>query len=472
MRMFLKDWFPVFIFSFMLLGNNAHAQPEGTMPFMKSLPQVTYYNPAFKPEYKFSFGLPGSSVFVQYSNNGFTYKDFISKENKVLTADLDKLYSALQKENYINANAQADLFRLSLKANARLYLTFNVTAKAYSRIMLPKDLVGLFINGTDPYVNNTATLSPKVEAMGYAEIGWGAAYTVNRNLTVGAKLKLLKGAMNATTQKATFDLSLTDTYAITVKGEADIRTSGIHNLLDQPGYDPAKNWKDFTKNPGFAFDLGATYRMMDRLTLGLSLIDIGGINWKNDLYGYQLDPAKANYTFKGIDIKEVLNGNSNYTTSIADSLEAKFKFTEGRIGSYRTPLPGKIYASGSYELKKMLTVGALLFAEKFRGRFMPGFTASINKEFGRRVGTSLSYTITNNSFNNIGAGLSLNFAPIQIYFVGDNILRMPLSLMAGKNLNPYVNSLQYFNFRMGINFIFGRDKVQERQPYPKTAKSK
>lgn len=103
---------------------------------------------------------------------------------------------------------------------------------------------------------------------------------------------------------------------------------------------------------------------------------------------------------------------------------------------------------------------------------MPGFTASINKEFGRRVGTSLSYTITNNSFNNIGAGLSLNFAPIQIYFVGDNILRMPLSLMAGKNLNPYVNSLQYFNFRMGINFIFGRDKVQERQPYPKTAKSK
>jgi hypothetical protein len=223
------------------------------------------------------------------------------------------------------------------------------------------------------------------------------------------------------------------------------------------------------KNSGFAIDLGATYRMMDKLTVGLSLIDVGGITWKNDTYGYKLDPKKANYTFKGIDIAELVNGNSEYSESLSDSLETKFDFTEGTIGSYRSPLPGKIYASGVYELRKTVSVGALLFAEKFRGRFMPGFTASFNKEFGRRVGTSLSYTITNNSFNNLGAGLSFNFAPVQLYFVGDNLLRAPLSIMANKELNGYINSMQYFNFRMGLNFVFGRDKVQEKQPHPKNA---
>lgn len=462
---------PVLIGSLLFVVNLAFSQVEGTMPFMKGLPQITYYNPAFKPEYKFSFGLPGSSVFYQYSNNGFNYNDFISKQNGDLTADMGKLYAKMKGENYINNNVQADLLRMSVKANARLYLTFNVTAKAYSRLMLPKELVGVFANGTAAYVNNTAALSPQAEALSYAEIGLGAAYTVNKKLTVGAKLKLLKGAMNVTTQKALFNLSLSDTYAITAKGDADIRTSGVHNL-NQAGYDAGKNWRDFTNNTGFAFDLGATYRLIDRLTVGVSVIDIGGITWENDLYGYQLDPKKASYTFAGIDAKKLLDGNSDYTSSISDSLEAKFKFTEGKIGSYYTALPTKMYATGVYELKKNLTVGALLSAENFRGRFMTGFTASLNKEFGRRVGASLSYTITNSSFNNLGAGLSFNFAPIQIYFVGDNMVRAPFSYLSNGSYNSFLNSTQYFNFRTGINFIFGREKTQEKHPHPKTKKSR
>lgn len=447
------------------------AQVESTMHFMKSLPQVAYYNPALKPAYRFSFGLPGSSVFAQYTNNGFTYNDFISRQNNTLVADLDQLYSALRTKNFINASAQADLFRLSIKINPRLYLTHNITLKSYNRFMLPKDITGLLINGTDAYVNNTASLSPELESMTYAEIGWGAAYTVNKKLTVGAKLKLLKGAANITTENAAFNLSLSDTYAITVSGNADVRTSGIQNF-DNENYDLADDWRDFLKNNGFALDLGATYQVMDRLTVGLSLIDLGGITWKNNAYGYKLDPAKATYTFEGVDIDDVLNGDISYGESLADSIETYFKFSEGTIGSYRTPLPGKMYLSGSYQLKHNTTLGALFFAETFRGRFMPGMTASINKEFGQRLGASLSYTVTNNSFNNLGAGLSLNLSPIQIYLVGDNLLRIPFTYLGNKNINGYVNSLQYFTLRTGINFIFGRELEQEKLPHSKTTARK
>jgi hypothetical protein len=443
------------------------AQLEGTMPFMSSLPQVTYYNPAFRPAYKFSFGIPGSSIFFGYSNNGFSYNDFVSKQNNSLTADLDKFYNALKDQNYINTNVQADIFRFSMKASARVYLTANVTAKLYNRLMLPKDLTGIFINGTSAYVNSTASLSPKIETMGYVEMGYGASYVVNKKLTVGAKFKLLKGIANVTTQKAIIDLSLSENYAITASADMDIRTSGIHNF-DSTGYEVEDNWKDFTTNNGVAIDLGATYRLKDRLTVGMSIIDFGSIAWKNDLYGYKLDPETANFTFEGVDLQEMVNGEGDDSTF--DSLQENFEPQEGRIASYRTPLPARTYVSAVYEIRKTLTVGAMFSAERFRGRFVPGITASLNKEFGRRIGTSLTYTITNNSFNNVGAGLSLNFAPIQFYIVGDNLLRAPWVMMTDKNMNSYVNSMQYFNLRLGLNFVFGRDKVQEKQPHPKVEK--
>lgn len=453
----------LFIALFLSIVNEVLAQQEGTLYFMNSLPQVTYLNPAQTPRYKFSLGLPGSSVYIQQSVSGFSFNKLAQADGDVLKADLNKVYDAMAVKNYFTTITQTDLLRLSLKVNARMYLTLNSTAKVYNRFMLPRDMLGIFINGTLDYVNNTASLSPQLEHVTYLENAVGASYVVNRKLTVGARLKFLKGIVNASTNNATFDLSLDENYAITVQGAADIRTSGIHNL-DSSDYDIEDNWRDYLNNSGLAFDLGATYKLTERLTLGVSLIDIGGIRWKNDLYGYQMDPQRANYTFRGIDIGKLFNNDGEYLAEVQDSLEAKFDFENGRIESYRTPLPSKLYMSATYRLGTNFNAGVLFFAENFSKRFAPGFSASICKDFGRRLTTSLSYTISNRSYNNIGAGLSLNFAPFQLYFVGDNILRAPASLLFDGSLDSYVKSMQHFNFRMGLNFVFGWDKTQEKHP--------
>ena len=123
------------------------SQNEGTMYFMNSLPQASYLNPAFFPAYRFSIGLPGSSVFVQYVNSGFSYNSFAIKVNDSTNVDLNKLYRALKKKNYITTAVQADIFRFSLKVNPCLYLTLNATAKSFNRVMLSKDLTGIFIKG-------------------------------------------------------------------------------------------------------------------------------------------------------------------------------------------------------------------------------------------------------------------------------------------------------------------------------------
>jgi len=445
------------------------SQQEGTMYFMNSLPQVVYSNPAMVPKYKFSLGLPGSSTFLLYSNSGFSYNDVVTKNAGTVSADLPKLYSRLENKNYITNAVQTDLFRLSFKFNPRIYFTFNVTAKFYNSLMIPKDLTGLAINGTVPFINGTASLSPKVESVGYVESAWGASYAVNKNFVIGTRIKYLKGFANVTTESSSLDISLNSDYTITAAAGLDSKSSGTHNF-EQSGFDITKSYQGYLNNNGYAFDIGATYRLFDRLTLGASAVDIGRITWTNDTYGYSLDKSKANYTFQGIDLNKILQGNNNYIDAEVDTVKNRFNLTEQKIGSYSTPLPGKIYFSSNYEIRRNFTVGALFFAEFLRERFSPSVTASVNKNFGRRFSGSLSYTATNNSYNNIGTGLALNGAHFQFYIVGDNLLGAPLALASSGNLNPYINNTKFFTLRLGFNIVAQWDSPQEKQPHPKKRK--
>ncbi len=446
-------------FSLLLLikFSTSFSQQEATLHFMSSLPQVSYNNPAFFPRYKYSVGLPGSSVAASYSNNGFTYNDFAVKQGDSVIVDLNKLQKALANNNYITTTAQADIFRFSMKVNARLYLTYNLTQKIYNREMLPKSLFGIFSEGTATFVGNNVTIAPQAEATAYLESAWGAGYKINKKLTLGMRFKLLKGEVNIATQKSTVNLAVGNNYELTATADISTKTSGIHNL-DSADYKVEDHWRDYLKNTGFGFDVGATYCFFDKLTIGLSLLDIGQIKWKNDLYGYSLDPATANYAFEGIDLQEILNGNDQYLQAQSDSLKKKFKFKEGRIKSYTTPLPSKIYLSGNYQIKRNFTAGALLFAENFRGRFFAGGTASLNKDFGRTFSASLSYTVAPRSFNNLGLGMSLNLAPIQLYLVSDHALITD------------INNIKLFNIRVGMNIVFGWDKSEEKQPFPSAEK--
>lgn len=437
----------------------AMAQNEGTLTFMNSLPQVTINNPAIVSKYKIAVGLPVSSVMLFYSNNGFTYNDVYKRVNDSVKADLPKLKSALSPNNYITQAFQMDLLRVGVRINPRLYVSLSSTAKVYNRILLPKDLMDVFIDGTASFAGRTATLSPKAESVTFLETALGGSYQIDEQLTVGARLKLLKGFTNVTTESATMNLSVDNSnYALSASAGMDVRTSGIQNF-SQSNFSFGSNLGKYLSNTGFAFDIGATYRLQERITLGASLIDVGFINWQNNTYGYTLDPAKANYTFAGVDLNKVVNGDDKYLNSIGDTLQAKFKPKEGAIGSYSAPIPGKMYLSGMYDVRKNFSAGAVFFAEKFRGRFAAGITLGVNKHFGRFFSASGSYTITSNSFNNLGAGMSLNVSPVQIYIVGDNLLRMAVS---GSELNSFTNSTKFFNVRLGLNFVFGRTDKEKR----------
>lgn len=450
------------------------AQVEGTLHYMNSLPQVVVNNPSFVPKYKFSLGLPFSSVHQGYTNNGFSYNDLITRKDGQVTADLSKWIKVLPEKTYIAPAASIDFLRLGFRVNSKLYVTANVTTKEYGHFVLPKGLASVFVEGNAPYVNSTINISPELEAISYNETAVGASYSVNKKLTVGGRVKLLHGIASITTQSSDVSIAVDENYHLTASADLIVKTSGINNITG-PGFEITSEWKNYIKNRGMAVDIGATYRLLDKLTLNASLIDIGGIGWKNDLYEYTLDKSKANYTFSGINATDLVNGTaSDFMDAQVDSIKNNFKLQEGTTTSFRTPLPAKMFLGANFELMKNLSVGTVFTAQKFQGHFSPGWTTSLNHHLGRVISTTLSYTMSNRSYNNFGAGLSFNFAPIQLYIVGDNLLRVPSSLIVHKDLNNYVNTAQVINMRLGLNIVVGWDKGDKAKlgSKPKAVNSK
>lgn len=448
--------FVVIVVLLMTFIGYGHAQVETTAYLMNSLPQYVNANPAFTPKYKFSLGLPVISSFsVGYSNNGFTYNDLIKRENGKLIADLSNWAKQLPDKTYITSTFQTDLFRLGVRVNSKFYLTLNSTAKGYARTLIPKQLAALLVNGTSPYVGQSLSMSPELQINSYFENAAGLSMVVNDQLTVGGRLKILNGIISASTETSQFGLTLAENYQITATGNFKAKSSGLYNFTDSD-FSFAEERSNYFRNTGWGIDLGATYKVMDKLTVAASLVDMGRIRWRNNLYEYSLN--NASYTFTGVDIDQLLDGNSDYMDAQFDSLKEEFDFQETVGNSFKTRLPGKMYMSGQLDVSRGFAVGALLYFEKYKKRTSSGLSFMMNKNFGRALSTSLSYTISNRSFNNLGAGISFNFAPIQIYLVGDNLLRMPLSLAANQNLNSFLNNTQVFTLRGGINIVWGWTK--------------
>ena len=445
-----------------LTAQLSFAQQENTLHFMQSISQSRYNNPAFIPNYKLTIGLPGlSSNYISYANSGFALNHLIKKriEDDSLQLMLNDFYNRLNDKNYLNLTASTDLFHLGFKVNPRIHFLFNVSAKSYNRLMYPKDLAALLIEGNAPLLNEKMTLSPAVESIGYIESGFGASYVIDRYWTVGAKVKILKGFFNVTTQSTQFDITTNDDYHITINGKSLINTSGF-DQVDNLEVNNFSDVKEMIANNGIAFDLGATFKPVDKVSVGLSLVDIGGINWKHDVKSYELDQDSASFTFKGFDVVDLIEGNNDSFDDVVDSLTNRLEYQESTGGSYRSPLPKKIYLSGTYEISRNLNAGLLLFGEIFRGRLNTALAANITKDIGRRMSFSLNYSAMQRSYDNLGAGISFNLAPVQLYFVSDNCLGAPIALISQQELNPYLKRIQTVNLRFGLNLVFGWDKTE------------
>jgi hypothetical protein len=147
--------------------------------------------------------------------------------------------------------------------------------------------------------------------------------------------------------------------------------------------------------------------------------------------------------------------------ALKDSLKKNF-IANDSPQPFRTNLPATILAGGSINLVPFFSFGVLSESRIYAGNLKQSFIFSGNFYAGRILSASLSYTLANSSYNNLGLGMAVKAGPVQIYMIADKI---PLSWdkvyfqNSGTNTYNGVNmpsNLSMLSLQAGVNIVFGR----------------
>ncbi|MCK4661847.1 MAG: hypothetical protein KAT68_03195 [Bacteroidales bacterium] len=427
-------------------------QQSNTMYYMHRLPQSNWLNPAFQDECKLFIGLPVlSSIYLNISNTFLSYNQFVKK-----SMDPDLLLKKLHRIDYISTELHLNLLSIGYNYD-KFYFTFNIAEKNNIDIGFPKDIIGLAWNGNDYFLqkNKKARLDRLgVNFIHYREFALGASMIKDEYLTIGVKGKLLFGKLNLNTKKSDLFLLTDDnTMYLTIQSDAILNASLpiiVNPNLTDFSYDDSQSIKGLIlnrKNWGVAFDLGAIYKYDDYFTYYASIIDLGFIRWRSNLNNVTQD---GKFTFRGIEGEDAINDINNYFTEIADTFLTEFQYDPAIKKAYFYWMPTQLYLGSTYSLNRKINFGALTKIKVFQKRILPSFTLSANTNIFRFLSTSVSYSILNNIYNNVGLGLGFRGKIAQFYIVSDNVTGMIWPL-----------STRSLNIRFGFNLFFGCDHKEK-----------
>jgi len=423
------------------------------------IPQSAYSNPSNQFNGKFYIGLPAlSSNYVSLSNSGFAYSDAVKKNGDSLLLDFNSLLNELQDDNYTSFNTKIDLFSFGFRLSDRTQLTFNVTENAYFKFTYTKDFLEFIYRGNGAFQNSVANFDGLgISLNHYREYGVGLSHQLTKKLRIGGRAKYLYGMENIYSERSEITLATDpNTFALTGKANINVQTSGLDDVDDD---ESTSDYLFGRGNSGFGLDLGGHYEINEKLSVNASVLDLGFINWNFKTTSYKIDDGQ--YTYSGIEIDAFAedsdggNATDDGETSfdrVLDSLEEAFAIDTSN-GGYTAPLTSRFYIGANYKLNEKMLVGGLIQSEVFQGQILPSFTFNVNRKMTKWISLAASYTIINNSYNNLGVGINVNPGPVQFYIVSDNILGA---------IQP--QHARHAQVRVGINLIFGSDKTTQIHP--------
>ncbi len=271
----------------------------------------------------------------------------------------------------------------------------------------------------------------------------GASYTheiIPGKLSAGLRAKMAIGVGRAWTRNENF--SIVGDYQqgiLGLEGNVGLLLAGLPAAFDST--QGIGTYLQGTGNKGIAVDLGAQYRVTDKIEVFASLVNLGQIVWKNNIteYGYSTKYLDF-YANQPEQAEEALGEVIDFVTT-----PEKTKY----LGQIKSPLPMYVYAGGNYHFNKTFTAGAMVNLERLDGFNYWNFTINGRANVGRvlQVGATLAQ-VQGVGFQ-VGAGAAVNLGPLQIYAASDNVASV---VNLGNARNAQIN--------VGINLVFGRGKTK------------
>lgn len=455
-----------------VLSLTATAQLDLTLYNARYLQQASFANAAFTPECKVNIGgLVYGSTFVRYGNNGLTRQSITR-----FTEGTDGAVEALNRMkplNYLDLEARRDLIHFGFRVKQKNYFSLNASIRSWTTVMYPRDLATfLFIgNGVSPNDPGAANIPNEYQLLGkranfdgfgvnsttYAEIGlqYARKFLPDNNLSIGVRPKLLLGLANINTAESTFGLTTdANTFAWTLDGSYQFSTSLPFDTAGNLTIEPFSNL-------GFGVDLGASYNFNEKLNFSASVNDLGFITWKTNPNTYTAE--NGNFVYQGAPLDgSILGLGSSFDSlgsGLGQELQAELNEQFGadtNTDNYRTWLGARYNVGVNYQFADRHNVGALVNAHQVRGKLRAAFNVSYNFRVRKWFGFHANYSVFNNSFANVGLGMSFNIFPWQFYIMTDNAL-------------AFLPNATNLNLRTGINWTFGcqddrdKDGIKDRE---------
>lgn len=265
----------------------------------------------------------------------------------------------------------------------------------------------------------------------FTEVGVGYARIVNDRLTVGGKFNVLLGVGNLNMNIDNIQITSHELYddygninynaeaTVDVDANLEANMKGLELTTDQDGVIDGVEMNGFgIGGYGVGIDLGATYRLLDNLTVSAAVTDLGFISW-----------SKSSSTVVEGDNTQTYNGdNLDEFFDRVDGGEVidfdMFGLQKGNVQKKRsTRLPTTLTVGAEYGFwKNRFSVGALSTTRWGMYRTLSELTLSANFRPARAIGLSASYSMLQSAGKTFGAAVKLG--PLTIgtdyLFLGKN----------------------------------------------------
>lgn len=419
--------------------NTMVAQQELSLNFLKNVGQSNLTNPAFRSDKKVNIWLP--SIYFNVNSQDVTVNDLF-KTNAQGTVTLSDLAARVQSQNRVDANINIQSLGIAYNVSDKLSFNAYHAINTNPNADINGNLVKLLGNGNAQFLGQTVSFNSLTNGSSYSELGIGAAYKLKNNISIGGRVKVLKGIAAIFTEGSQLQVAFDkDDYSLTFNNDFNVLTYSYDKLKT------LKTPNDILKqgfsgaNKGLSLDLGATAQF-GKLEVAASIIDLAGsIKWQNEGKSYA---SKGTFKYSGLNSDDFFNIDSLDSDSFKDTLKSVIGFKEGVNPSFTQNLPTRIYLSATYQLNEKIRLGALLYNENggvniSRTGFMVNANYNLTKNL--QIGTSLG--LRNGSISNVGLQAVAQLGPIQIFGVTDNLLGA---------LQPY--NTKNANGRIGASLIF------------------
>lgn len=358
------------------------------------------------------------------------------------------------------------------------------------------DVAHVMINGTilpDLYGQNQNDNHFTMNANGYTEMGLTFGIVIKEQdqtfLKVGMTAKRVNSLLNIHYLAEDVDFTVTknaqrpnrqDVFFDNAEGVFGItKIDALHNAR----FSPQWLFGDLAAGTGYGFDIGAVYEFRPdfdqyqaklkgkwvsdgtknkyQYRIGVSLLDIGRINFANPKYVYETNIAATNRlvspgTFNKIDTPDKLFNQMNNAFGIEES---NYKHT------FVSPLPMTFALNFDYKLSEKIYLNAAwvqnLRNSKSIGMLQPSLFAITPRYETKQLEVSLPIALIN-GYRNFTLGLMGRFGPI---FIGTDNISGVLNIANPKGINAYFGLFLpiYRKLPDSPNACYGEQKTTLRQ---------